>query len=398
VDGSADHPLAAADSPAEGLVVGAEEPGNLVKDRITTYIKQESVLIIAWILALLSMIYVHPSVSYLHYLDYKVLGCLLSLMIVVAAFSRIKLFNTLAYAMLKRVKTNRQVALVLISITFFISMFVTNDVALITFVPFTIIVFTLVGDKKPILPIVVLQTVAANVGSSLTPMGNPQNLYIYSHFNMSGTQFFFTMLPLVMVGAVALLLFLLIVPKGESTLALQLDKPEIPSVTKIVWYVALFAIALLAVFNVMPWYVSTIIVIVLSRKDVLKEIDYSLLLTFVGFFIFVGNLARIESVREFLEWLLEGRVFLTSVLASQVISNVPATLLLSNFTEDAAQLLLGVNAGGCGTLIASLASVISFKFFSRHESHATFTYLLVFTMVNVVMVLLFIGVWALFLH
>ncbi len=180
--------------------VVAVAPGKDARAWIAEFFKHETVLVIAWSLALGSMFFIPPSSAYLGYMDFKVLGCLFALMVVVAGFNRINLFNQLAYQMLVRVRSPLQVSAVLVGITFFSSMWITNDVALITFVPFTLVVFSLSGYHKPILLTIVLQTVAANIGSSLTPVGNPQNLYIYSYYQMEGGDFFATMLPFVLAG------------------------------------------------------------------------------------------------------------------------------------------------------------------------------------------------------
>jgi Na+/H+ antiporter NhaD/arsenite permease-like protein len=373
--------------------VAAVAPGSSVRAWIAEFFKRETVLVIAWGLALVSMFFIPPSTAYVGYMDFKVLGCLFALMLVVAGFSRINLFNQLAYQMLVRVRSPMQVSAVLVGITFFSSMWITNDVALITFVPFTLVVFGLSGNQKPILLTIVLQTVAANIGSSLTPVGNPQNLYIYSYYHMAGGEFFAIMLPLVLAGVVLLFLLLLFLHSPDNVFSLQLKPPEVIVPLHLVRYLVLFTIALLAVFDIVPWYLAVLMVALGAQWRLIKEVDYSLLLTFVGFFIFVGNMGELAAVRQFLERLLVGRVFLTSLLASEIISNVPATLLLSHFTDDARQLLLGVNAGGCGTLIASLASVISFKLYAKFNPQGTGRYLGVFTLVNFAFVVLFIIVW-----
>ena len=373
--------------------VAAVAPGSNARAWIAEFFKRETVLVIAWSLALGSMFFIPPSSAYLGYMDFKVLGCLFALMLVVAGFSHINLFKQLAYQMLVRVRSPMQVSAVLVGITFFASMWITNDVALITFVPFTLVVFGLSGVQKPILLTIVLQTVAANIGSSLTPVGNPQNLYIYSYYHMAGGEFFAIMLPLVFAGVILLLLLLLFLRSPEDGFSSKLMPPNSIIPIQLVRYLGLFILALLAVFDVVPWYLAVLVVALGAQWSLIKEVDFSLLLTFVGFFIFVGNMGEIGAVRRFLEMLLEGRVFLTSLLASQIISNVPATLLLSHFTEDSRQLLLGVNAGGCGTLIASLASVISFKLYAKFNPKGTGRYLGVFTLVNVAFVALFIVVW-----
>jgi len=270
---------------------------------------------------------------------------------------------------------------------------ITNDVALITFVPLTIVVFSLCNEQKSILLTVVLQTVAANVGSSLTPVGNPQNLFIYSFYGMPLKDFFLTMFPLVSMGALLLVALLFLIPSQSEGFYVQIQEVPPLDAKKLLKYLLLFLLSLGAVFDLVPWFIAVALVMLFSEKEVLKRVDYSLLLTFVGFFIFVGNLGEIEQVKKTLQGLLKGREFLTSLLASQMISNVPATLLLSQFTENGRQLLLGVNAGGCGTLIASMASVISFKCYAQYRPSDTGKYLFAFTWVNILFVMLFVGVW-----
>lgn len=372
------------------------EPGETVLSRVAKVVRTEPVLVLSFTLAALSMIGNPPSRTYLAYMDFKVLGCLFALMAVVAGFRSIGVFEHLSVRMLSHVKSVRQVSLVQVALTFFSSMWITNDVALITFVPFAFVVFGMLRDTRPVIITVVLQTVAANVGSSLTPMGNPQNLYLFSYYDMPVFDFFMTMLPLVTVGAVVLAIFLIFIGgKNEPVVAPDASLMRPVDRKAAAWLGSLFLLSILAVFDVVPWYVAVLLVGLLAGRKQVAAVDYGLLLTFVAFFIFVGNLGQMAPVRNMLERLLEGRVFLVSLLASQVLSNVPAALLLSRFTGDSGQLLLGVNAGGCGTLIASLASVISFKFFAAHDTASTWRYLWVFTKVNLVFVLVFIGSWAL---
>ena len=349
-------------------------------------------------LALLSMLLVPPSPAYFHYIDFKVLGCLFCLMLVVLGFQKIFLFNHIASFLLTFAHNPRQVSLVLIALTFFSSMAITNDVALITFVPLTIVVFSLCRIKEPILPTIVLQTVGANVGSSLTPVGNPQNLYLFSYYSMGADIFFRTMFPLVFAGALLLVLVSLSIPSTSEVFVVAIEKPAKLDIRQTIRYTLLFLLSLGAVFNMVSWYAAVIIVILFSQRILLKKVDYSLLLTFVALFIFVGNLGSLSSVQDFFKNLLQGRVFVTSLIASQLISNVPATFLLSPFTENSKQLLMGVNAGGCGTLIASMASVISFKYVTNYDPSETKRYFYSFTAVNLLFVLFFIVIWAVFLQ
>ena len=360
--------------------------------------KKEPVLMASSFLALFSMVMVPPSAAYSHYIDFKVLGCLFCLMLVVSGFQKIFLFNHIASFLLTFAHNPRQVSQVLIALTFFSSMAITNDVALITFVPLTIVVFSLCRKTEPILPTIVLQTVGANVGSSLTPVGNPQNLFLFSYYSMSANTFFSTMLELVFAGAALLMLVSLAIPRTSEGFVAAIEKPAKLDIRQTIRYTLLFLLSLGAVFNMVSWYAAVIIVILFSQRILLKKVDYSLLLTFVALFIFVGNLGSLSSVQDFFKNLLQGRVFVTSLIASQLISNVPATFLLSPITDDSRQLLMGVNAGGCGTLIASMASVISFKYFANFAPNETKQYFYIFTIVNLLFVLLFIAIWIVFLR
>lgn len=382
----------------------------------SSFCRREPVLLIAMVLAVGSSFFVPFSVSALvQAIDWKVLGCLASLMLVVAGLRKQRVFIRLADSLLKHVHGVRGIGFTMVFLTFFISMAITNDVALITFVPLTIAVYVSSGMPQAILPVVVLQTIAANVGSALTPVGNPQNLYIYSRYGFSVGTFFSTMLPFTVVGAVLLGICLWLMPccrrnsvsapvpvdgsedveavKGAEATALAQKYGPI-SMASILRYCVLFGISLCAVFAVIPWYaaVGIIAVAMLPDYELFGKIDWSLLLTFVGFFVFIGNLSSMDGLAFWFESLLEGHVFETSLLVSQIISNVPATLLLSRFTEDGIHLLLGVNAGGCGTLIASLASVISYKYYAGfHAGHAGLVpgvgrYMVIFTAVNLLFV------------
>jgi len=359
-------------------------------NQVKAFLVREPVLTIALFLAGISLFLVPPNPNYMHYIDGKTLGCLFSLMLVVAGFRKLYLFTFLSQYLLHFAKSSRQVSALLVSITFILSMLVTNDVALITFVPLTIVVFSLCKDTKPIMLTIIFQTIAANVGSGLTPVGNPQNLFIYSFYEWSLLQFFGTMAPYVLGGLLLLFVCLLFIPNTKETFELQTQ--EVPPLNKkrLARYLLLFFLSLAAVFDLVPYLLVVLIVIIFSEKILLKDVDYSLLLTFIGFFIFVGNLGQIPFVVHTLQTLLNGREFIVSLAASQIISNVPATLLLAQFTSNAEELLRGVNAGGCGTLIASMASVISFKIYAHYDSTRTVRYLAVFTIFNLLFVLLFL--------
>lgn len=369
---------------------------------IVIFFKKETVLCIAAVLAVISAFLVPPSKEYIDYIDFRVLALLFCLMLVVSGLQNIGVFDSLAQRLLKKVKNTRQLILLLTALCFLSAMFITNDVALITFVPFTIMILSMAGQEALLIPSVALQTIAANMGSMLTPIGNPQNLYLYSYFELSIGTFLLYMLPLTLVAAL-LLIFSIYLMKNQplSTLPESLPDPTpetvIPQVipkAKLTAYLILFAVCIACVIRVLSWPVMLAILVVavlfLDIKSFLKA-DYLLLLTFVCFFVFIGNVKQLPAVTELLRSLIEKRDLLMGILSSQLISNVPAAILLSGFTTDARALLYGIDLGGLGTLIASLASVISFKLYGNSKGASKGAYLKTFTIYNLVFLLILTG-------
>ena len=366
------------------------------KSKVREILQKEKVLVIAAIAAVVSMFFVPPTMAYIDYIDVRVLCLLFSLMAVVAGFQSCHVFEALAQKMLAGEKKLRTIGWVLVALPFFTSMLITNDVALITFVPFTMLVLKMVGAEKEAALIVVLQTVAANLGSMATPFGNPQNLYLYANYNMTCSEFFGTVLPLTLVSLVALWFCGYMVP-GHGIQVNFSGKACIHNKVKLGVYVVLFILCLLAVLRIAPYWAVTAMVaialLVLDRKLLLK-VDYALLLTFICFFIFAGNMGEISAMQNFLAGIMEKNTLLTAALSSQVISNVPAAVLLSEFTENGRALLAGVNIGGLGTPIASLASLISLKLYSAEAGTATGgtgRYMKLFMIFNVVGLILLLG-------
>lgn len=354
--------------------------------RLLDFFKRESVLCIACLLAIVSMFIVLPDAEYIGYLDYRVLALLFCLMAIMEGFKQTGLFGKLAGALLKKVKDFRQLYLVLVLLCFFSSMWITNDVALLTFVPFAVLVLKLAGLQKAMIPVIVMQTIAANLGSMLTPVGNPQNLYLYSVSGMGLLAFIKVMAPLTIISLL-LILAACFLHKNEAlekeSLQQVLDQEQENGQEVIknrgrenVMLAILFLLSLLSVARILPWQallVMTIlacvfIAVVWKEEFLIKKVDYGLLLTFVAFFVFIGNMERIEVVRDLISGILEGRELLMAFGCSQIISNVPAAILLSGFTTAYEELLIGVNIGGLGTLIASLASLISYKMYAVESS------------------------------
>ncbi|NSW90312.1 MAG: citrate transporter [Firmicutes bacterium] len=362
----------------------------------TQFIKSQVVLLCASLVALISCFFVHPSLNYLKYIDTKVILLLLCLMLVISGFIKLNLFSAAAVWLLKRTKNTRELALVLIALCFFSSMLITNDVALIAFVPFTLSVLFLSGKEKFAIGIITLQTAAANIGSTMTPVGNPQNLYLYSFYNIVPADFFTATLPVVVIGGLLVFTCILAI-KNEPVDVTGLEIVKISNTKELVLYSALFLLTLLSVFNIVNYVIASVLLMVIvfiADKRLYKQADYSLLLTFICFFIFVGNARNMPDVINILGKLISGREMLITILISQFISNVPAAVMLSGFTNNYSGLLVGANIGGMGTLVASLASLISFRIYCKSNGSKPGKYLLVFTIVNfallAIMVILFI--------
>ena len=354
--------------------------------KIKHFIQKETVLCIAALCALATVAVVPPDMEYLHYIDFRVLCLLLCLMAVVAGFQALGLFGWLTDQLLSKLRNGHLLSVALVLLPFLSAMVVTNDVALLTFVPFTLLLLEHIECRKAIVPMLVLQTIAANLGSMATPVGNPQNLYLYAAYHLSAEEFFSAVLPLTGLSLVCLVAAALPVLPKELP-APELGQEILESPKKLVVYGVLFVLCLLTVFRVLPYGLLTVVVVaviaVISPR-LLKDLDYGLLATFVCFFIVSGNLGRIEAVQVFLQGVLGKNALLTAALTSQVISNVPAAVLLSGFTDSWKELLQGVNIGGLGTPIASLASLITLKQYLRSKEAQPGRFLLVFTVGNVI--------------
>ena len=371
-------------------------------NRFFHWAKGHAVLTISAFLALLSMLLVPPFGRYelyLSYIDFRVLGLLFCLMAVVAALQSAGLFAALSTALLHRMRTTRSLALALVLLPFFTSMWITNDVALITFVPFAILAYSKAGHPEHMAWTIVLQTVAANLGSMLTPVGNPQNLYLYQTYGFTPGAFLLLMLPLTLLSLVILVVLCLRIQPIPLTVDLTMQKP-MEFRGKFLVYVALFLLSLGCVFHLLDWPVLLLVVCVallLCDRTIFARVDYGLLLTFVFFFLLVGNLGTLPPVRQTLSALMAGREVVVTVIASQFLSNVPAAVLLSQFTENGTGLVLGSNLGGLGTLIASMASLISYQAYSKVPGANMRRYLAWFTGANLLFlaILLPVTLWLL---
>ena len=324
-----------------------------------------------------------PDKAYLDYFDWRTLSCLFLTLAVVCALRNIKFFTILARKLVTFAGNLRSLFLLLIVITFIGSMIIANDMALITFLPLGYFALSVAKEEKYMAYLFVLQNISANLGGMLTPFGNPQNLYIYSYFKIPTAEFCKIMLPSFLLAVSLLVLACL--PVKNKPFTITNEFPEKLNVKKTVLYCVLFFISILIVFRVIPFWLGLILipaVLFFVERDSLFMVDYGLLGTFFFFFIFAGNMARIDAVNTLISGLLQKDILLVSILSCQVISNVPSAILLSKFTTDYAPLLLGVNIGGTGTLIASLASLITFSEFKILYPDQTKKYLSLFTALN----------------
>ncbi|MBQ3221085.1 MAG: citrate transporter [Clostridia bacterium] len=359
---------------------------------LKAFVKKNVVMVIALCAAIITCFFVPPDKAYLDYFDYRTLTCLFCVLAVVCALKNINFFYMLARKVVQLFKTARMSVLGLVYITFIGSMLIANDMALLTFLPLGFLVLTTTGKQKYMAFTFIMQNIAANLGGMLTPFGNPQNLYLYSTFEIPTLEFMGIMAP-PFVLSVALITVCCIIFVKPEPLELADEKMEI-SPWRTVVYLALFALSIVIVFRGIPYIVGLIVIPVallfLDRKA-LKMVDYPLLLTFVFFFIFSGNMARIEAVRNLFEGLLNKSTLLVSVLSCQCISNVPSAILLSQFTGNYADLLVGVNIGGVGTLISSLASLITFREYVKNNPGKTGYYVGVFSAFNFAFLIILTG-------
>jgi len=346
------------------------------------FVKKNIVMVIAMFAAIITTFFVPVDREYINYFDFKTLACLFCVLAVVCALKNINFFYMLARKVVQMFKNARMSILALVYITFIGSMLIANDMALLTFLPLGYFVLTSTGKEKYMAFTFIMQNIAANLGGMLTPFGNPQNLYLYSTYNIPNLEFVQIMAPPFVVSVILITACCLFV-KPEP---LVLDDEKIklnPGRTAL--YLVLFALSILIVFRGIPYWTGLVIipsVLLIADRKALKMVDYPLLLTFVFFFVFSGNMARIELVRNFFSMLLEKNTLLFSVLSCQLISNVPSAILLSQFTENYPELLVGVNIGGVGTLISSLASLITFREYMKHNQGKTLYYIGMFSLYN----------------
>lgn len=355
----------------------------LVISNARGFAKKNAVMLIAFAAALITSLFVPVDKEYIGYFDFKTLSCLFCVLAVVCALKDINFFFVIARKIVHFFKTARMSILALVYITFIGSMLIANDMALLTFLPLGFLVLSSTGKQKYMAFTFIMQNIAANLGGMLTPFGNPQNLYLYTKFNIPNGEFMGIMAPPFILSVVLITLCCIIFVKNEP-LMISDEKIELNG-KRTALYLALFALAIAIVFRGIPYWIGLIIipaVLFFADRHALESVDYPLLFTFVFFFIFAGNMARMDAVRDFFSTLLSKNTLLFSALSCQCISNVPSAILLSRFTGNYAELLIGVNVGGVGTLIASLASLITFREYVKHDPKSTRRYIAEFSAFN----------------
>ena len=359
---------------------------------VRAFVKKNTVMVVALCAAAVTSVIVPPDADYVGYFDFKTLTCLFCVLAVVCALKNVNFFYVLAEKIVECFKNARLCILALVYITFIGSMLIANDMALLTFLPLGYFVLTSSRKRKYMAFTFIMQNIAANLGGMLTPFGNPQNLYLYTKFSIPTLEFVKIMAPpfLFSVALITACCFIFVRPEP---IAFEDESVKLP-LRRTVFYMILFALAIVIVFRFIPYWIGLIVIplaLLCTDRKALKEVDYPLLLTFVFFFVFAGNMARIDSVREFFSGLLEKNTLLFSVISCQCISNVPSAILLSQFTADYADLLVGVNIGGVGTLISSLASLITFREYTKHHPHHAMYYVETFSAFNFAFLILLLG-------
>lgn len=368
-----------------------------IKEAILNFIKKEVVLSVATVLATVTCFIVPIDKEYLDYFDYKTLACLFCMLAVVAGLKNTNVFEKVSKKLIGLFHTRRAVIAALIFGTFFFDMVVANDMSLITFLPLTYIVLHSTKNDKYLAITFILQTIAANMGGMITPYGNPQNLYLYSYYNIPTLEFVTILLIQSIAVAILLIICCSFIPNEKLKLRkgkkLKVDKK------KLYVYIVLFALVILSIFRIIPYLITTIIVlatILIIDKNIFTKVDYALIATFFVFFVFSGNMARIPAIRDFISGIVVKNTLLAGIISCQFISNVPTAIFLSKFTTEYRELLISVNIGSLGILISSLASLITLKEFLKHQRKNMRKYILIFTAINTTFLIILLIITSVF--
>ena len=359
------------------------------KDNIIRFIKKEIVLSVAIVLTIVTCFFVPIDKEYFNYFDYNTLITLFCMLAVVAGLKSTNIFELVSRKMINMFHTRRGVIYSLVFGTFFFDMIVANDMSLITFLPLTYIVLHSTKNDKYLAFTFILQTIAANMGGMITPYGNPQNLYLYSYYNIATSEFFGILL--FQSITVAALLYICISFIKNDKLKLRRKSKIIIAKDKLYIYVVLFVLVILTIFRVIPYLITLLVVLttmIIADRKRFKDVDYALLATFFVFFIFSGNIARIVVIKEFIANIVTKNTLIAGIISCQFISNVPTAIFLSKFTTNYTDLLISVNIGSLGILISSLASLITLKEFLKHQPKKFWKFLVKYTIFNTIFLII----------
>lgn len=361
--------------------------------KVRVFVQKELVFCVAAVLAVLSCFFVPVDQEYLGYIDVKTLVCLFCMMAVICALQNTGILQLSAKGLIRKCKNTRTLFTGLVFMTFVASVFIANDMALLTFLPLTIVVLQTIGERQKAIYVFILQNIAANLGGMLTPFGNPQNIYLFTYFQIPTSAFFRIMGPLFLAAIILLFGLCLFFPKQPLTLAFEEERK--PDGKRLLIYSVLFCLSVLIVFQFVPYLAGFFVVLItllLLDQKAIAGVDYMLLLTFFAFFIFSGNLSRMAVVHAFISRMISGNELFMAIGATQIMCNVPTAILFSKFTMNYAPILIAVNIGSFGTLISSLASLITYKLYTKTFGGSLWYYLGVFTALNGIFLVALTGI------
>ncbi|MCR4580669.1 MAG: hypothetical protein K5681_10025 [Treponema sp.] len=366
---------------------------NMFFRKIIYLFKKELMLSLSLLAAILSLFITPPSTKLFHDIDWKTLATLFMLLSVLEGFKKENLFSPLLQKTIK-LKSMKALTCFFVYSVFFSSMFVTNDVSLIIFVPLTIILFRAGGKEKYILPVLTFENIAAIRGSLLTPFGSPQNLFLYSQSGISTPHFLLLMLPLWIFSMLLLYAFILFLYRRDEKEVITIEKQEVCKEWekerrgKRILYISLFILVIASIVSRTRYWpfvtLAVALLLIIFDRRILLQTDYVLLLTFFSFFVFSSSICTNPRVSDFLRKSVAGHEYVWSILLSQVISNVPASIVLWPFTDNLRALLYGLDSAGLCSIIGSLASVINLRIYVREYPGQGFRFIKTFTWISLV--------------
>ena len=357
--------------------------------KVVQFLRRELMLTLSLLAALIALVITPPTPQLFRDIDWRTLGTLLMMLCVLEGFKQENVLEPVV-RLASRIRRMTSLTLFLVFGVFFSSMFVTNDVSLIIFVPLTILLFRSVDRERYILPVISMENIAAIRGSLLTPFGSPQNLFLYGRAEVSAGHFMLHMLPLCASSALLLAVFVFFLyrrnPREEITVARQESLRSAGGRVRRAVYLALFAVIIAVIVtrtSLWPWAVGLVLAAVFAAdRRLLLKVDYVLIITFFCFFIFSSSIAANPHIAGVLKRAVAGSEYWWAIGLSQVISNVPASIVLYPFSENFAGLIYGLDTAGLCSLIGSLASVINYRIYAREYPGQGGKFVRVFTLVS----------------